>query len=62
MSKACQSIAEAEATIQHYKDTKDVDSYYKEVDGLFLVFRTEDNKTLKSINYSPADLKTIIEK
>lgn len=62
MSKACRSIEEAEATINHYKSTKDVDSYYKEVDGLFLVFRTEDNKTLKSINYSPADLKTIIEK
>ncbi|UIR55097.1 nucleoside triphosphate pyrophosphohydrolase family protein [Sphingobacterium sp. SRCM116780] len=61
MSKACQSIEEAEATIKHYKDTKDVESYYKEVDGLFLVFRAEDNKTLKSINYSPADLKSIIE-
>ena len=62
MSKACKSIEEAEATIKHYKETKDVDSYYKEVDGLFLVFRTEDNKTLKSINYSPADLKSIVEK
>ncbi|MBP3942520.1 nucleoside triphosphate pyrophosphohydrolase family protein [Sphingobacteriaceae bacterium WQ 2009] len=60
MSKACKSIEEAEATMQHYKETKGVDSYYKEVDGLYLVFRTEDNKTLKSINYSPADLKTIL--
>lgn len=62
MSKACKTIAEAEATMQFYKEDKGVDSYYKEVDGLFLVFREGDNKTLKSINYSPADLKTIIEK
>jgi len=61
MSKACKSIEEAEATIKHYKEEKGVDSYYKEVDGLFLVFREGDNKTLKSINYSPADLKSIVQ-
>ncbi len=61
MSKACRTLEEAEATVKHYKETKDVDSYIKEVDGLFLVFRTADNKTLKSINYSPADLKSILE-
>ncbi|MGN0002383.1 MAG: hypothetical protein ACI35V_03010 [Sphingobacterium composti] len=62
MSKACKSIEEAEATMKYYKEEKGVDSYYKEVDGLYLVFREGDNKTLKSINYSPADLKSIIEK
>ena len=62
MSKACKNIEEAEATIKHYKEEKGVQSYYKEIDGLFLVFRKEDNKTLKSIAYSPADLKSIIEK
>ncbi|WP_160068812.1 nucleoside triphosphate pyrophosphohydrolase family protein [Sphingobacterium bovisgrunnientis] len=61
MSKACKSVEEAEATIKHYKEEKGVDSYYKEVDGLYLVFREGDNKTLKSINYSPADLKSIVE-
>jgi len=61
MSKACKSVEEALATIKHYKEEKGVDSYYKEVDGLFLVFREGDNKTLKSINYSPADLKSIVE-
>jgi len=60
MSKACNDEAEAIATQEHYK-LKGVESYYKEVDGKFLVFRTADNKTLKSINYSPADLKTIVE-
>ena len=59
MSKACKTVQEAEATMAHYK-AKGVASYYKEVDGLFLVFRTEDNKTLKSVEYSPADLKRIL--
>ncbi len=61
MSKACKSIEEAEATMKFYKEEKGVDSYYKEVDGLYLVYREGDNKTLKSIAYSPADLKSIIE-
>lgn len=61
MSKACKNLSEAEETQKHYK-AQGVDSYVKEVDGLFLVFRKEDNKTLKSVNYSPADLKSILEK
>lgn len=61
MSKACKTEEEAKATQAHYL-LKGVSSYYKEVDGLFLVFREEDNKTLKSINYSPADLKGILNK
>ena len=60
MSKACKSEAEAKLTQAHYLE-KGVKSYYKEIGGLFLVFREGDHKTLKSINYSPADLKTIIE-
>ncbi|SKB94246.1 Phosphoribosyl-ATP pyrophosphohydrolase [Sphingobacterium nematocida] len=60
MSKACKNEEEALATQAHYK-AKGVDSYYKEVDGKFLVFRDGDHKTLKSVNYSPADLKSIIE-
>jgi len=61
MSKACKSIEEADQTIEHYKNTADTESYHNEVDGLFLVYRTADNKTLKSINYSPADLGGILE-
>lgn len=61
MSKACKTEEEARATQAHYL-AKGVNSYYKEIDGLFLVYREEDNKTLKSINYSPADLKGILEK
>jgi predicted HAD superfamily Cof-like phosphohydrolase len=60
MSKSCISVEEAEATVQYYRDTRGQDCYYKEVDGHYLVYRKKDNKTLKSVNYSPADLKTII--
>lgn len=62
MSKACESEEEAQQTVDHYKKEKDTDAYYKERDGKWLVFRKGDNKTLKSINYSPADLKSILEK
>lgn len=61
MSKACKNLQEVDATQAHYLK-QGVESYYKEVDGTFLVFRTADNKTLKSVNYSPADLKSIVEK
>lgn len=60
MSKACKSEEEANETIAHYKSKDDSDSYFKEEDSLFLVYRTKDNKTLKSINYSPADLQSIL--
>lgn len=60
MSKACKNEEEAIATQEYYR-TKGVESYYKEVDGLYLVFREGDNKTLKSVNYSPADLKGILD-
>lgn len=56
MSKACSTVEEAKETIAHYKNTNDVDAYYKEIDGRFLVYRTSDNKTLKSIKYSPANI------
>ena len=61
MSKACKTVEEANNTIEHYKNTANTESYHKEIDGLFLVYRTADNKTLKSINYSPAGLASILE-
>jgi predicted HAD superfamily Cof-like phosphohydrolase len=62
MSKSCASEEEAKATVTYYQDHKYTPCYYKEVDGKFLVFRTSDQKTLKSVNYSPADLKSILER
>ena len=60
MSKSCASMEEAEATVAHYKKTKGVDSYIKKSGDHYLVFRQGDDKTLKSVNYSPADLKGIL--
>lgn len=61
MSKACNNELEAKDTVAHYKLEKGVDCYYEEADGKYLVFRREDRKTLKSIYYSEANLKRIIE-
>ena len=62
MSKACISEEEAEKTVEYYKTERDTEAYYEERDGKWLVYRKGDNKTLKSINYSPADLKSILKK
>jgi predicted HAD superfamily Cof-like phosphohydrolase len=62
MSKACRSEEEAKATVDHYKNKDNTECYYKEVDGKWLVYRVADNKTIKSINYSPANLSGIIQK
>lgn len=62
MSKACHTAAEADQTVAHYKQKDDTEAYYTESDGKFLVYRKGDNKTLKSINYSPAQLESIVRK
>jgi predicted HAD superfamily Cof-like phosphohydrolase len=62
MSKACKTVQEANHTIEHYKNTAKTEAYHQEIDGLFLVYRTADNKTLKSVNYSPASLAAILER
>jgi predicted HAD superfamily Cof-like phosphohydrolase len=61
MSKACKTQDEAEKTVRHY-ESKGTRCFYEERDGLFLVYREGDRKTLKSINYSEADLAGILNK
>lgn len=61
MSKSCKTREEAEATVRYYRENRGLDSYIAESDGAFLVYRTDDNKTLKSINYSPAGLERILK-
>lgn len=61
MSKACISREEAEATVQLYFEKDGTQAHIEESDGKFLVFRQSDNKVLKSINYSPADLDGILK-
>ena len=62
MSKSCASREEAEATQRHYLERDGTQSYIKQVDGHWLVFREGDHKTLKSVNYSPADLASILQR
>ena len=59
MSKACDTMEDAQATVDHY-GRQGTAAYIKQSDGHYLVYRQSDNKTLKSINYSPADLGKII--
>lgn len=60
MSKACDREDEARATVTHYQQKDGTECYYKQEEGKWLVYRKSDNKTIKSINYSPADLHKII--
>lgn len=61
MSKTCKTIEEAHATQKHYLESKATESFIEEKNGEFLVFRASDKKVLKSIKYSEADLKSIVE-
>jgi predicted HAD superfamily Cof-like phosphohydrolase len=59
MSKACETLAEADETIAYYAK-QGTEAYSAPSDGKFLIYRKSDNKTLKSVNYSPADLKKLL--
>ncbi|MBS1559667.1 MAG: nucleoside triphosphate pyrophosphohydrolase family protein [Bacteroidetes bacterium] len=60
MSKACLSEHEAAETVAFYKAKDGTECYYREIGGRWLVYRKSDNKTIKSVNYSPANLKKIM--
>ncbi|MBX2963001.1 MAG: nucleoside triphosphate pyrophosphohydrolase family protein [Cyclobacteriaceae bacterium] len=60
MSKACASEAEAIATVDHYRAKDGTECYFRQEGEKWLVYRKSDNKTIKSINYSPANLDRII--
>lgn len=60
MSKACNTEEEAIQTVAYYLKKDGTACYYQKEENLWLVYRKSDNKTIKSINYSPADLSKII--
>ena len=62
MSKSCSSSDEAQKTIEHYLKRDGTKGYMKEMNGKWLVYREGDDKVLKSVGYSPADIKSILEK
>jgi predicted HAD superfamily Cof-like phosphohydrolase len=60
MSKACNSEEEARETVSYYKAKDGTECYYRQSGDKWLVYRQSDNKTIKSVNYSPADLHSIL--
>ncbi|RVU26515.1 hypothetical protein EOJ36_00530 [Sandaracinomonas limnophila] len=62
MSKACQTLEEAEQTVEFYLQKDGTLAEIIEENGVYKVYRIEDNKVLKSIAYSPAQLNEILHK
>jgi predicted HAD superfamily Cof-like phosphohydrolase len=60
MSKACSTYEEAEATVAHYTKKDGTAAEIMQDGDKFLVYRIADNKVLKSVKYSPANLKGIL--
>ncbi len=60
MSKPCKTYEEALATQKYYEQEKNTSSFIEESEGEFLVYRQADKKVLKSVNYSEADLESIV--
>jgi predicted HAD superfamily Cof-like phosphohydrolase len=60
MSKACTSEEEAIRTVEFYKKKDATECYYRPEGDRWLVYRKSDNKTIKSVGYSPADLAGIV--
>lgn len=56
MSKACNTMQEAEDTC----DSCDEATHICARDGKFFVYRVRDDKTIKNVNYSPANLEKIV--
>lgn len=64
MTKSCSSENEAKETCEHYRKEYGYITKFDKVQNSdnFIVFRENDNKVLKSINYSPANLEQFINK
>jgi predicted HAD superfamily Cof-like phosphohydrolase len=62
MSKACVSEDEAIKTVEHYRKKDGTECYYRQEGDKWLVYRSSDNKTIKSINYSPTNLQKILDR
>ncbi len=60
MSKACVTEEEAVQTVEHYRSKDGTECYYRKEGDKWLVYRKSDNKTIKSVNYSPAELAKIL--
>lgn len=60
MSKACLTEQEAIETVNFYLERDGTEAYYKNLNNRYIVYRKSDNKLLKSVNYTPASVKKIL--
>lgn len=60
MSKACNTEVLAENTVKSYQE-KGIETYSRPAGKVWTIHRTADDKVLKSNDYSPADLKKILD-
>lgn len=60
MSKVCEDMEIANQTLAHYREKDGTEGFVKKSESGFLVYRASDNKVLKSVTYSPADLKNLL--
>lgn len=56
LSKVCKTEEEAEETVRVRSKEQGTPCHYKEVNGKYVVYRSHDNKVMKSINYFKPDL------
>ncbi len=61
MSKVCKTAAEAQKTLDAYRAKDGTEGEIVQKGSVFLVYRKEDRKVLKSIAYSPADIAGMLE-
>jgi predicted HAD superfamily Cof-like phosphohydrolase len=61
MSKACSTEEEAQRTLEHYKQKDGTEGYYKQIGDKWVTYRNGDDKVLKSVSYSPANIKGILD-
>ena len=61
MSKTCKTYEEAEATQKYYKEEKGMESHIVKKGEEYLVYRIDDGKVLKSVNYSPANIVGLLQ-
>lgn len=61
MSKTCKTLEEAEATQAHYLNKDGSESEIVKSGDHFLVYRKNDGKVLKSVNYSPAAISDLLK-
>ncbi|MDN5205585.1 nucleoside triphosphate pyrophosphohydrolase family protein [Fulvivirgaceae bacterium BMA10] len=59
MSKACEDEEQGEESIAKYKD-QGVATRMEKVNGKIVIYRDPDNKILKGVNYTPPNIKSIL--